>query len=199
MTNNPSYGRREFLKDSAHSVAKAAHAFAAQHEAASTKVPAAFRSDWLRPPGAAEEAAFLERCSKCGDCLKACPPGAIAVHGQDGTPVIFADQAPCLLCEDLPCIAACATEALLPVSRPDEVRMGTAVLSERLCTSGQGCHACVSKCPTNALVLNLETLRLAILPEACVGCGMCEMVCKTVNDHVAIRVMPARLRGRMGR
>ena len=27
----------------------------------------------------------------------------------------FADQVPCYLCEDVPCIAACATEALLPV------------------------------------------------------------------------------------
>jgi ferredoxin-type protein NapG len=30
------------------------------------------------------------------------------------------------------------------------------------------------------------------MKEACVGCGMCETVCKTVNDHVAIRVVPSR-------
>ena len=61
-----------------------------------------------------------------------------------------------------------------------------------LCTAGQGCHACVSKCPTDALAMDFASLRLAVLKEACVGCGMCEMVCKTVNDHVAIRVVPAR-------
>jgi ferredoxin-type protein NapG len=40
--------------------------------------------------------------------------------------------------------------------------------------------------------MDFDSLRLAIHAEACVGCGMCESVCKTVNDHVAIRVTPAR-------
>lgn len=80
----------------------------------------------------------------------------------------------------------------MPVSGVDQVRMGTAEISHRLCTAGQGCHACVSKCPTNALALDVALLRLLVSREACVGCGMCEMICKTVNDRVAIRVIPAR-------
>jgi ferredoxin-type protein NapG len=48
----------------------------------------------------------------------------------------------------------------------------------------------VSKCPTNALAVDVASLQLTITDELCVGCGMCEMVCKTVNDHVAIRVTP---------
>ena len=40
--------------------------------------------------------------------------------------------------------------------------------------------------------MDFESLTLKVVTEACVGCGMCEMVCKTVNDHVAIRVVPAR-------
>jgi ferredoxin-type protein NapG len=68
--------------------------------------------------------------------------------------------------------------------------MGTAVLSHRLCTAGQGCHACVSKCPTEALAMDFASLQLTVAAEVCVGCGMCEMVCNTVNDRVAIRVMP---------
>ncbi len=110
----------------------------------------------------------------------------------DGTPVLYADQAPCLLCEGFPCITACGVDALLPVDGISHVRMGTATVSHRLCTAGQGCHACVSKCPTEALAMNVERLQLTVSEEACVGCGMCEMVCKTVNDHVAIRVIPAR-------
>lgn len=199
MATDPSYGRRDFLKDSVLSVAKAAHEFAKHTDAAPTQAPPPLRTDWLRPPGAVDEALFLERCTKCSDCIKACPPGAIVAHASEGLPIIFADQSPCLLCEDFPCIAACATEALLPVDGISDVRMGIATISQRLCTAGQGCHACVSKCPTNALAMDFESLRLVIMPDACVGCGICESVCKTVNDHVAIRVTPARQLARLDR
>ena len=192
MAADPKYGRRDFLKDSVLSVAKAAQEFSKQRDAVPVQPAPPVRTDWLRPPGAVEEALFLDRCTKCSDCLKACAPGAIVCHAQDGTPVIFADRTPCVLCEDFPCIAACATEALLPVDRVGEVHMGLATISHRLCTAGQGCHACVSKCPTNALAMDFKSMRLMILSEACVGCGICEQVCKTVNDHVAIRVTPAR-------
>lgn len=192
MATNPSYGRRDFLKDSVLSVAKAAQEFAKQSNAAPVEAPPPARTDWLRPPGAVEESLFLERCTKCGDCISACPPGAIVVGTPEGTPVLFADQSPCLLCEDLPCVAACATEALIPVDRIQDVRMGLAAITHRLCTANQGCHACVSKCPTNALAMDFDAVQLRISAESCVGCGLCESVCKTVNDHVAIRVIPAR-------
>ena len=192
MATDPSYGRRDFLKDSVRSVAKAAREFSRAVDVSPPQKQATVRTDWLRPPGAIEEALFLERCTQCGDCVTTCPPGAIvAPEGGDATPVIFADRAPCLLCEDFPCIAACQTGALLPVEGLYDVRMGVAVVSHRLCTAGQGCHACVSKCPTQALAMDFESMQLAVAEESCVGCGMCEMICKTVNDRVAIRIAPA--------
>lgn len=193
MATNPSYGRRDFLKDSVFSTVKAAQEFVKEADGSREKpVSVRVRLDWLRPPGAVEEPLFLERCTKCSDCVTACPPHAITVHTTDGTPVLYADQSPCLLCEDFPCVSACRTDALLPVEHSRQVRMGVAVISHRLCTAGQGCHACVSRCPTDALAMDFESLSLTVKAEACVGCGMCEMVCKTVNDHVAIRVVPAR-------
>lgn len=192
MAIDPKYGRRDFLKDSVLSVARAAQEFSKHKEAQPEKQAPVIRKDWLRPPGAVEEALFLERCTKCNDCVKACPHGSIVLHQVDATPVIFPDQIPCYLCEDLPCIAACATDALLPVEGHEHVRMGLAVVSHRLCTAGQGCHACVSKCPTEALMMDFETQRLAVTKERCVGCGICEQICRTVNDHIAIRVTPWR-------
>ena len=193
MASNPSYGRRDFLKDSVVSTVRAAQELV-KHADASPVEPSApaVRPDWLRPPGAVAEEAFLDRCTMCNDCVTACPPRAITVHPFDGTPILYADQYPCLVCEDFPCITACRTDALVPVSGIDQVRMGTAEVSHRLCTAGQGCHACVSKCPTSALELDVAMLHLSVSQETCVGCGMCEMICKTVNDRVAIRVIPAR-------
>jgi ferredoxin-type protein NapG len=192
MASDPKYGRRDFFKDSVISVAKAAKEFSSHADAVPEKPAPAMRTDWLRPPGAVGEAIFLERCTKCSDCLKACPHESIDIH-QDGTPVIYPDQMPCYLCDDTPCIAACATEALLPIGSVNEARMGVAVINHRLCTAGQGCHACVSKCPTDALTMDFDAQRLVVAVERCVGCGMCEHVCRTVNDHIAIRVTPFRL------
>ena len=192
MAIDPKYGRRDFFKDSVISVAKAAKEFSSHADAVPEKPAPAMRTDWLRPPGAVGEAIFLERCTKCSDCIKACPHESIVIH-QDGTPVIYPDQMPCYLCDDTPCIAACATEALLPVVSVNEARMGVAVINHRLCTAGQGCHACVSKCPTDALTMDFDAQRLVVAVERCVGCGMCEHVCRTVNDHIAIRVTPFRL------
>jgi ferredoxin-type protein NapG len=192
VATDPKYGRRDFLKDSVLSVARAAQEFSKHKELIPDKPAPLVRKDWLRPPGAVEEALFFERCTKCNDCVKACPHGSIVFHPQDGTPVIFADQSPCYLCEDLPCITACATEALLPVSEIGDVRMGLAIVTHRVCTAGQGCHACVSKCPTDALSMNFDTQQLVVATSRCVGCGLCEQVCRTVNDRIAIKVTPFR-------
>jgi ferredoxin-type protein NapG len=193
MAADPKYGRRDFFKDSVLSVAKAAQEFAKQKDAKPEQPAPPVRTDWLRPPGAVAEELFLDRCTKCADCAKACPYGAVTFHQQNGTPVIFPDQVPCYLCEDFPCIAACETDALLPVEGREQVLMGVARVSHQLCTAGQGCHACASKCPTTALSMDFDQQRLVVQTERCVGCGLCEQVCKTVNDHIAIRVTPARL------
>jgi len=158
VATDPKYGRRDFFKDSVLSVAKAAKEYAAHVDAVPEKAAPPVRTDWLRPPGAVSEALFFERCTKCSDCVKACPHDSI----------------------------------VLPVAGTQDVRMGVAVVNHRLCTAGQGCHACVSKCPTDALAMDFDAQRLVVSVERCVGCGMCEHVCRTVNDHIAIKITPFR-------
>lgn len=194
MAQEPEYGRRRFLKESVLSLAKTAHEYVKHRDAPpEEKTETPLRNDWLRPPGAVEEPLFLERCTRCGDCVKACPYGSVTLSRRDGTPEVFPDQTPCYLCEDFPCIAACGTEALLPVADREEVNMGLARVAYRSCTAGQGCHACVPRCPTGALSMDFGSYRLVVTEGRCVGCGLCEHTCKTVNDKVAIEVIPARL------
>ena len=200
----PSYGRRNFLKQSVVSLGVTVHEYVKHRDAEDSQEekPEKRRTDWLRPPGALEEAQFLESCTGCGDCIEACPHESIRVledhRVSDGlppkkTPVIYPDEQPCYLCEDFPCIAACEPEALRPVGTLNAVNMGTAVVSQRLCTAGQGCNACVGQCPTRAISMDFVSLSIRVEGDLCVGCGLCEHICKTVNDHIAIKVDPARL------
>jgi ferredoxin-type protein NapG len=192
------HDRRQFLKTSVWSMGKAVYEYYEQQKVTPPgpqPSPSNFRTDWLRPPGAVEEALFLDRCTRCGDCLPACPYGSIKKDPANGYPVLFADASPCFLCDDFPCIAACATEALLPIDERRAVRMGLAVLDEAKCTADQGCRVCIAKCPVEALDEGFPGPYPIVDHGKCVGCGICEQVCSTVNDKVAIRVISGRVAG----
>lgn len=99
----------------------------------------------LRPPGAAPGEAFADLCSRCGDCVRACPaqcieleaapdastPGAGGLGG--GLPYIVARQSPCVVCDDLACMTACPTGALQRVASPGAIAMGKAVVDGQRC------------------------------------------------------------------
>ncbi len=191
---DPSYGRRNFLKQSIVSLGVTVQEYVKHQEAEQKKdeKPERIRTDWLRPPGALPEADFLESCTGCGDCVAACPHGSIRLLAEPKTPVIYPDEIPCYLCADFPCITACEPEALRPVGTVADVAMGLAVVSQRLCTAGQGCNACVAQCPTRAIAMDFASMDIGVDGNLCVGCGMCTHTCKTVNDQIAIKVSPAR-------
>ena len=79
---------------------------------------------WIRPPFAIEELDFLLACSRCGDCIKACPHDVIfPLPSRLGakvfsTPGMNLVSQGCHLCEDWPCVQACEPKALLyPVEK----------------------------------------------------------------------------------
>ena len=191
---NPSLGRRTFLRHSVISIGATVQEFVKHRDAPSQtkqEQPIPERTGWLRPPGAVEEEMFLERCTGCADCVEACPHDAIQTLLSNDTPVIFPEESPCQLCEDLPCIGACETDALLPLAGRFQVNMGVAKVWPKMCTAGNGCNACVSKCPTEAISMDFGLFRIAIDDMLCVGCGVCQYICRTVNDRAAIRIVPS--------
>ncbi len=192
--SDPVFGRRNFLKQSVVSLGVTMQEYVRQRDAEKAKdeTPSPVRTDWLRPPGALTEDRFLDTCTGCGDCVTACPHGSIRIPAERQTPVIYPDETPCYLCADFPCVAACEPEALRPVGTVAGVAMGLAVVSQRLCTAGQGCNACVAQCPTGAIGMDFSSMTIAVDGARCVGCGVCVHTCKTVNDQVAITVSPAR-------
>lgn len=61
------------------------------------------------PPWAAAYARFIDLCTRCGDCLRACP-GGILVSGAGGFPNVGFGHGACTFCGD--CVRACEAGAL---------------------------------------------------------------------------------------
>lgn len=148
----------------------------------------------LRPPGALPEAAFLEACTRCGECVKACPAQCIVTDPAvgAGAPHVIAERKPCVVCDSLACMSVCPTDALQVVPRM-AIRMGRAVWGEGKCVrpDGEDCRKCIDVCPmgTSAIDVGEDGVSIQVY-DACVGCGQCQYVCPTTPR--AIVVVPAK-------
>ncbi len=146
----------------------------------------------LRPPGAVEETAFLRDCTRCDACLEACPPNAI-VHAPArmrhaaGTPMIDPAVQPCVMCDDLPCVAACEPGVLSAHVPPV---LGTARIVEETCLAHQGsfCTVCSERCPVDGAITLDGRHRPTVVEDTCTGCGVCFHVCPAPDN--AVLVMP---------
>lgn len=174
---------------------------------------ATFHPLLLRPPGAADEADFLARCTACGLCMKVCPTGGLHPTlfeaGLDGlfTPRLVPRIGYC----DYECNACgqvCPTAAIrpLPLAEKKAVRLGLAAFDVGRCLPyayGRNCMVCEEHCPvpdkaiyfapvtvTGRDGVPTELLRPHVDPAHCTGCGICENVCP-FKDQPAIRVTSA--------
>lgn len=165
---------------------------------------------YFRPPGAGNESTFLARCIRCGKCVQACPYdalelGSIGDGANAGTPYIVFREVPCYMCEDLPCVKSCPTDALDPdLTDVAEMILGTAVITDReacLSLNGIRCEICYRTCPLIDRAITLEkheqkiTRRHTVFEpvvhkEVCTGCGICESACPL--DESAITVLPSQ-------
>ncbi|MDR4509518.1 MAG: 4Fe-4S dicluster domain-containing protein [Candidatus Brocadiaceae bacterium] len=157
------------------------------------------KGDYLRPPGAIEETEFLSLCTRCDECIKACPAKAIKrssgfMDVAIGTPIIVPKENPCVLCNGLLCITACKEGALQPVEIVSMVNMGVARIDKERCLAWgeQDCNLCFVKCPLQGDALYQEDGKPIINEEKCVGCGICEYACHTINNTCAIKTLPKR-------
>lgn len=137
----------------------------------------------LRPPGSLlPDENFLEKCSSCMDCVSACAPGAIfQLEHPSGKaiPVISPTRKPCVLCEDIPCAAACPDGALILPPSAERIRIGIAKVNPRTCRTFHGhvCDACFQACPFPNAAIMMVGGRPIVGSGACTGCGLCELAC----------------------
>jgi ferredoxin-type protein NapF len=134
----------------------------------------------LRPPWALSESEFVERCTRCGDCLTACPSGLIAA-GSGGFPEVRFAHALCAFCTFCgDCARACRSGALAwsPDAAPWSLkaRIGADCLTRR----GVVCRSCGERCDSNAIRFVISRGGIArpqLDAAACTGCGACLAVC----------------------
>jgi len=154
----------------------------------------------LRPPGVREEGEFLEKCVRCGECMKVCLRSALypalSQAGIEGlyTPVLIARlgycEYNCTLCGQV-----CPTGAIpdLPVARKKREVIGKAVLDKNHCIPfalRKDCIVCEEHCPIPQKAIRSEIVterdfngrpvtvkKPYVVDELCNGCGICEYVC----------------------
>lgn len=154
----------------------------------------------LRPPGVRNEGEFLQKCVRCGECLKVCVKSAlypaIMQAGIEGiyTPVVIARlgycEYNCTLCGQV-----CPTGAI--PNLPNEIKkrevIGKAVFDKNHClpfARNTSCIVCEEHCPIpqKAIRSKMETQKTLdgrtvevlvpyVVDEICNGCGICEYVC----------------------
>ncbi|MGA7979426.1 MAG: ferredoxin-type protein NapG [Chromatiaceae bacterium] len=172
----------------------------------------------IRPPGALPEDNFTGACIRCGLCVRDCPfdmlhLGEVGQEIPTGTPYFVAREKGCEMCEDIPCVAACPTNALShDLTDINEARMGLAVLLDHeSCIAFQGlrCEVCYQICPLKDEAITLErhhnersgkhALFIPVVhSDRCTGCGKCEEAC--ILEQAAIKVLPMHLaKGELGR
>jgi MauM/NapG family ferredoxin protein len=172
----------------------------------------------VRPPGALAEPDFLDRCIKCGECMKVCPTGvlrpALAEAGVSGlwTPVMDMEQGYCEY-NCVLCAQVCPTGAIerLTIAAKtgadsgEPVKTGTAFVDRARClpwSFERNCVVCEEVCPvspkaiyTDVVVREIDGKEIElhpprVNPERCIGCGLCQHECP-VNDLAAIRITAA--------
>ncbi|MDE0426917.1 MAG: 4Fe-4S dicluster domain-containing protein [Candidatus Poribacteria bacterium] len=152
----------------------------------------------FRPPGALPEAEFLERCHRCGNCVKNCPANAIqTLPSTDAnlanTPYIDPDEQPCVICDSLACMYVCPSGALQPVYAED-IKIGLAVFTAETClrTKEVDCTYCVDTCPIGEDAIHLTSEGLVeVIDPGCTGCGVCQYACPTSPKSIVIRPLGA--------
>lgn len=122
-------------------------------------------------------------CLGFGDCVEACPFGAIVLV--DGVAKILEEN--CKSCEK--CVAACPKKLISMVPRGKNylvncksTQKGPVV--KKNCDVGCiGCGKCVKVCPSSAITMANNLAKID--PLLCTNCGECEKVCPT---HAIVNV-----------
>lgn len=163
----------------------------------------------IRPPASVPEREFLQMCIRCGECFKACPNDVLQpISFQQGfeglwTPQVVADWAGCESSCNA-CTQVCPTGAIRAIDLAEKkvCRIGLAEVNFQTCLPYAGreaCQLCVDECVAAGYhaieftrvgteadadgnpIEGTGYLAPVVLPDKCVGCGLCQTRCYGIN------------------
>ena len=133
----------------------------------------------LRPPWALAEDDFLQACTRCGDCLKACPT-RIIVEGDAGYPGIDFSEGECTFCAE--CLNACKSGAIRHNDGERPWTLRASIGEYCLAQQQVECRVCGEQCAAGAIRFPLQAGRTSVPvidTSRCTGCGACVAPCPT--------------------
>lgn len=166
----------------------------------------------LRPPCIPPEEEFLNRCIRCGECMKVCLTNVLQpAFGEAGlsgmfSPMMVTRYAYCAYDCTL-CGQVCPTGAIpyFTLEHKHARSQGLAAFDRNRCipyAEGRDCLVCEEHCPVSPKAIqfireevrtadgSVRTVKLPVVrPERCIGCGICENKCP-VNGAAAVIVRP---------
>jgi MauM/NapG family ferredoxin protein len=164
----------------------------------------------LRPPASLKEEEFLNRCVRCGNCMKVCITNglqpALFGAGLSGmwTPQLVPEvgycEYHCTLCGNV-----CPTGAIPKLTEQEKLvtRLGLPKIDRKICIpwkDNKECLVCEEHCPISNKAIKLKKvevngkmiLRPYLSLKLCIGCGICQTKCP-VRPERAIKVYPVRV------
>lgn len=166
----------------------------------------------IRPPGSINEAEFVKRCIKCGECMRVCltnvlQPALIEANFEGlWTPILDFGVRYCEYYCTL-CTQVCPSGAIKYLDRSKKIKtvIGLAYIDQARCIPYRevtNCIVCEEHCPTSPKAIYFDKvmkknrsgdIKEIMLPKIdytkCIGCGICEYNCP-VSGMKAIYVLP---------
>jgi len=177
------------------------------------KISKTASSALIRPPGSLPEPEFLDRCQRCGLCMKVCPTNVINPALTEGglagfwTPTLIMTLGYCEYTCTL-CTSVCPTGAIKELTVKEKitppVRIGSAYVDRGRCLPWNGntaCIVCEEHCPTSPkaiyfkkdVITKPDGQRFDVqLPfvdlKRCIGCGICEYKCPVKGKPAIVTI-----------
>lgn len=129
----------------------------------------------IRPPWS-REASLAEHCTKCGDCVAACPEQILRLD-TGGLPEVDFSHGACTFCGD--CAKSC-TVPVFDLARSPAWHLDIVVSDQCLPKRGILCESCRDVCLDGAISFARSPGRtpIPVISAAdCTGCGACISVC----------------------
>ena len=131
--------------------------------------------DAIRPPWSLE-ATLIDHCTRCGDCVAACPEKILHLDAA-GLPEVDFSAGACTFCGD--CARICAAP-VFDLARTPAWQVEISVSDQCLPKRGILCESCRDICIDGAIGFTRAPGQAPvprISESACTGCGACLAVC----------------------